>query len=140
MSMTDAAPITPPMSPGHSEHADIGMEDNNDVDDLSMDVEEIEGEVNGEMVDVITHYGGSEAVKGNTALSPVPSSTMQPRRSREAIDISRVREAQALSRPMGGPEGHRPLKLLEDEEVHLQKSGIKLTDFEVRGTLGELDQ
>jgi protein kinase A len=31
---------------------------------------------------------------------------------------------------------HRPLRLLEDEQVHLQRSGIKLTDFEVRGTLG----
>ncbi|KIK63696.1 hypothetical protein GYMLUDRAFT_162309 [Collybiopsis luxurians FD-317 M1] len=37
---------------------------------------------------------------------------------------------------MGGPEGHRPVRLLEDEKVHLQKKGIKLTDFEVRGTLG----
>lgn len=30
----------------------------------------------------------------------------------------------------------RPLRLLEDEKVHLQKSGLKLWDFEVRGTLG----
>jgi len=29
-----------------------------------------------------------------------------------------------------------PQRLLEDEEVHLQRSGIKLADFEVRGTLG----
>ena len=31
---------------------------------------------------------------------------------------------------------HRPERLLEDEIVHLQRSGIKLSDFEVRGTLG----
>ena len=31
---------------------------------------------------------------------------------------------------------HRPQRLLEDEKVHLQRSGIKLSDFEVRGTLG----
>ncbi|KAG6909839.1 hypothetical protein DXG01_015112 [Tephrocybe rancida] len=31
---------------------------------------------------------------------------------------------------------NRPLRLLEDEQVHLQKSGLKLSDFEVRGTLG----
>ena len=30
----------------------------------------------------------------------------------------------------------RPQRLLEDEKVHLQRSGIKLSDFEVRGTLG----
>jgi len=31
----------------------------------------------------------------------------------------------------------RPLRLLEEEAVHLQSTGLKLTDFEVRGTLGE---
>ncbi|KAF9567621.1 kinase-like protein [Agrocybe pediades] len=30
----------------------------------------------------------------------------------------------------------RPHRLLEDEKVHLQRSGINLSDFEVRGTLG----
>jgi protein kinase A len=30
----------------------------------------------------------------------------------------------------------RPLRLLEDEQVHLQRAGLRLTDFEVRGTLG----
>ncbi|THV07864.1 kinase-like protein [Dendrothele bispora CBS 962.96] len=35
-----------------------------------------------------------------------------------------------------GPEGQRPERLLENEEVHLQRTGLKLTDFEVRGTLG----
>ncbi|KAH9484172.1 cAMP-dependent protein kinase catalytic subunit 3 [Psilocybe cubensis] len=30
----------------------------------------------------------------------------------------------------------RPQRLLEDEKEHLQRSGIKLSDFEVRGTLG----
>ena len=34
---------------------------------------------------------------------------------------------------------HRPQRLLEDEKVHLQRSGIKLSDFEVRGTLGMLN-
>jgi len=33
-------------------------------------------------------------------------------------------------------EPKRPLRLLEDEKVHLQRSGLKLSDFEVRGTLG----
>lgn len=30
----------------------------------------------------------------------------------------------------------RPLRSLEDEQVHLQRNGLKLTDFEVRGVLG----
>jgi protein kinase A len=30
-----------------------------------------------------------------------------------------------------------PLRLLEDEHVHLQKSGLRLSDFDVRGTLGQ---
>ncbi|ESK85962.1 camp-dependent protein kinase catalytic subunit [Moniliophthora roreri MCA 2997] len=33
-------------------------------------------------------------------------------------------------------EAQRPARLLEDETVHLQENGLKLTDFEVRGTLG----
>ena len=33
-------------------------------------------------------------------------------------------------------EPQRPLRLLEDEKVHLQRFGLKLSDFEVRGTLG----
>ncbi|KAF7311607.1 hypothetical protein MKEN_01063700 [Mycena kentingensis (nom. inval.)] len=34
------------------------------------------------------------------------------------------------------PHPQRPLRLLEDERVHLQREGLRLTDFEVRGTLG----
>ncbi|KAG5645891.1 hypothetical protein DXG03_005038 [Asterophora parasitica] len=30
----------------------------------------------------------------------------------------------------------RPIRFLEDEQVHLQRSGLKLSDFDVRGTLG----
>ena len=32
----------------------------------------------------------------------------------------------------------RPRRLLEDETVHLTRTGIMLSDFEVRGTLGSL--
>jgi hypothetical protein len=43
------------------------------------------------------------------------------------------------------PQGHppltpprRPARLLEDEQVHVEKPGVlKLTDFEVRGALGK---
>lgn len=33
-----------------------------------------------------------------------------------------------------------PERCLEDEQVHIEKSGPKLTDFEVKGTLGELSR
>ncbi|KAF9072960.1 kinase-like domain-containing protein [Rhodocollybia butyracea] len=124
MTVVPDAPITPPMSPSQSEQADIGMDE---VEDLDMNVEEDGGQADSNMTGISTIE--------DAALTPNVAD-MQPRKSREAIDISRVREAQALSRPLGGPEGHRPLKLLEDEEVHLQRNGVKLTDFEVRGTLG----
>ncbi|TRM62729.1 putative cyclic AMP-dependent protein kinase catalytic subunit [Schizophyllum amplum] len=75
------APITPPLSPGHSEFS---------VDDI-------------DMVDRVL---------------PPPQLEMQ------------VDEQLQEERPQP------PLRLLEDEKVHLQKYGIKLTDFEVRGTLG----
>ncbi|KAF8831656.1 hypothetical protein HHX47_DHR1000670 [Lentinula edodes] len=114
-------PITPPLSPGQTEPVDIDMEDDADIEVLDMNADE--GRASSNTTEI--------AVGDNSALSPVPTSAMAPRKSREAIDISRVRENQALSHPMGGPEGHRPLKLLEDEEVHLQKGGVKLTDFEV---------
>ncbi|KAF9001933.1 kinase-like domain-containing protein [Cyathus striatus] len=34
------------------------------------------------------------------------------------------------------PSNHPPQRLLEDEHVHLSRNGLKLSDFEVRGTLG----
>lgn len=36
------------------------------------------------------------------------------------------------------PLSNPPARLLEDEKVRLQPSGIRLQDFEVRGTLGKL--
>lgn len=39
---------------------------------------------------------------------------------------------------VGSTQPSGPLRLLEDEQVHIQRSGLKLKDFEVRGTLGAL--
>lgn len=39
--------------------------------------------------------------------------------------------------PIPNPAPHRPHHLLGDEHVHLRRAGLKLMDFEVRGTLGE---
>ena len=53
-----------------------------------------------------------------------------------------VDDSQALSNLMEVDEAEKvvspqpPQRLLEDEKVHLQRSGLKLSDFEVRGTLG----
>ena len=46
-----------------------------------------------------------------------------------------VPESYEVDSPVHPPP--RPQRLLEDEKVHLQHSGIKLVDFEVRGTLGK---
>lgn len=55
----------------------------------------------------------------------VPSDSMDV--DRETID----EEQEVMSPPC-------PRRLLEDEAVHLTRKGIKLSDFEVRGTLGSL--
>jgi len=55
---------------------------------------------------------------------PLPDTiTLQP----DEMEVDRPKEATA---------SHAPLRVLEDEKVHLQKSGLRLSDFDVRGTLG----
>jgi hypothetical protein len=58
-------------------------------------------------------------------LADTPSEPMEV--DRETID-----EEQDAIPPL------RPRRLLEDEAVHLTRTGIQLSDFEVRGTLGSL--
>ncbi|KAF9036896.1 putative cyclic AMP-dependent protein kinase catalytic subunit [Hymenopellis radicata] len=84
--MIPDAPMTPPLSPGHSIHS---------LDDADMDF-------------------GDDSILREYKYAP-PASADSPT-------------------PHSAPQ--RPLRLLEDEQVHLQRSGLKLTDFEVRGTLG----
>lgn len=103
------APITPPMSPGHSEQ-DLGEE--NDI-----------------VVDAEPRYSGpasATTIEHSAADMDVDSAPHMP-----------VVEPPSPAQSTGGEStAQRPLRLLEDEKVHLQKSGLKLTDFEVRGTLG----
>ncbi|KAJ7632222.1 putative cyclic AMP-dependent protein kinase catalytic subunit [Roridomyces roridus] len=40
------------------------------------------------------------------------------------------------SQPRAAPPPQPPLRILEDEQVHLQRTGLHLTDFEVTRTLG----
>ncbi|KAF8078132.1 cAMP dependent protein kinase [Lyophyllum atratum] len=84
------APMTPPLSPGHSEQGADAI-----------------------VVDAEPRYSGPER---NIPHSEASITVIAARSETMAMD--------------------RPLRLLEDEQVHLQRSGLKLSDFEVRGTLG----
>ncbi|KAJ3867391.1 cAMP dependent protein kinase [Lentinula novae-zelandiae] len=76
----------------------------------------------------------------SVAVQDVPITPPLSPGQTEPVDIDMADDADIEVLDMNADEGrasrHRPLKLLEDEEVHLQKGGVKLTDFEVRGTLG----
>lgn len=101
------APITPPMSPGHSEP---GVEEEDDSI----------------VVDVEPRYSGPEVLTPRSAAYYGANMDVDQQLSPESVE--QTSEDTNVS--------HRPARLLEDEKVHLQKSGLKLTDFEVRGTLG----
>jgi hypothetical protein len=83
------APITPPMSPTHSE--------NGDDDDI--------------MIDAQPRYSG-----------PIRA----PYGDYPSMDVDETPEIVK-----------KPQRILEDERVHLYQDGMRLTDFEVRGTLGK---
>ncbi|KAJ8073587.1 cytochrome c oxidase subunit 1 [Marasmius tenuissimus] len=91
------APITPPMSPGHS-----ASEQDQDED--------------------IPIYSESEDVAMDEVSQASPQ---QPSASADQPPPSATTS-----------EGQKPQRLLEDETVHLHNTGLRLTDFEVRGTLG----
>jgi hypothetical protein len=60
--------------------------------------------------------------------TPSASSDGQPVHRRESVAMQVEPTHVVPPRP--------PTRLLEDEKVHVEKSGTKLTDFEVKGTLG----
>lgn len=62
--------------------------------------------------------------------SSAPHSADVPFREFEDMHVDPQRSQPAA------PQPQRPLRLLEDEQVHLERTGLRLTDFEVRGTLG----
>ena len=101
-------PITPPLSPGHSESSDD--------DDYLLDDDMNEGDE-----DCIE---AQEDVLCTKSLTPVQS------------DLSGMHIDPRLS---SDEKPQAPLRLLENEKVHLHftgPGGIRLSDFEVRGTLG----
>ena len=97
-------PMTPPMSPGHSEEG--CMEDSITVD--------------------------SEPRFSGPTQPPVASNLGQAQQEwRPSLD----EEMDGL-RVLTPPKP--PLRLLEDEQVHVEKSGLlRLKDFEIKGTLGQ---
>lgn len=108
-SSSHKAPITPPLSPGNSDSSD---------DDYLLDE------------DMNADYGDSS----DSQEGAQPTQPLTPTRS----DFS------SMHVDAGPPEeeAQPPLRLLQDEPVHLYPtgpSGIRLSDFEVRGTLGNPD-
>jgi hypothetical protein len=92
------APMTPPLSPGHSEE---------DLDAIIVDAE--------------PRYSSQEH---NVHAAKAPGA----RSETAAMEVDGHTTSPAVLQP--------PPRLLEDEHVHLQRSGLKLSDFDVRGTLG----
>ncbi len=101
-----ATPITPPHSPGHSESSDD--------DDYLLDD------------DTNAEDDCMDTVQFAHPLTPAQSDF-----SGMSVDDSSPSESEERPQP--------PLRLLENERVHLHPTGpggIRLSDFEVRGTLG----
>jgi len=102
--MLSEGPITPPMSPGHSEEG--CMEDSITVD--------------------------SEPRFSGPAQPPMAS---KPTQAQQQWGPS-LDDGMGLSRAVTSPKP--PLRLLEDEQEHVEKSGLlRLKDFEIKGTLGQ---
>jgi hypothetical protein len=74
------------------------------------------------VVDTEPRYSGPDSLTPHTAAAQCAAMEVDNHEEQDAQSVSNA------SQP--------PLRLLEDEKVHLQKTGLKLTDFEVRGTLG----
>jgi len=96
-------PMTPPMSPGHSEEG--CMEDSITVD--------------------------SEPRFSGPKQPPMPSNLGQVQQEWKPSLDEEMDGLRVLTPPKP------PLRLLEDEQVHVEKSGLlRLKDFEIKGTLG----
>ena len=108
----EGGPITPPMSPGASE----------DEEPMAIDPEP-------------RYSGPGPSVPEAESVYLHPPA--DPRRaSREMLQSEERMEVDSRRIP-SSPRGASP-KHLEDEQSHLERGGkLKLTDFEIKGTLGE---
>jgi hypothetical protein len=107
------------MSPAHSEQ---GIDD--DDDDIVVDAE--------------PRYSGPERDHEDIVALPSPLAVPPPAAAEDGVLSTQFQgfgemEVDAADSSMAPVT---PLRLLEDERVHLQRSGLRLTDFEVKGTLG----
>jgi hypothetical protein len=122
--MVTDGPITPPLSPG-------GSEDDAHRHALPPDAQEAA------CLTPIPHSASNmQHNKGSSlqVLRPVAGSR---RASREALQSEERMEVDARRQPVS-EHATPPMRHLEDEQSHVQKGGpLRLTDFEVKGTLGE---
>ena len=108
--MLSDGPITPPLSPGRSEEGEAAI-----------------------IVDSEPRYSGPGSQLQTSLSHPHLRAVEAARRGshshqQDGMDVD-TRPLTSSPRP---PQRH-----LEDEQSHLEKGTLKLTDFEVKGTLGE---
>ncbi|KAI0703585.1 cAMP dependent protein kinase [Cytidiella melzeri] len=121
--MVTDGPMTPPLSPSRSE-------------DGSHNHNSLTGVRNGPSQDAIMHVPTDGQQTKSGALQVMRPIIGSRRASREAVQSEERMEGDA-KRPSVSGAGSPPLRHLEDEQSHVQKGGpLRLTDFEVKGTLG----
>ncbi len=107
--MLSEGPITPPLSPGRSDDGDGAI-----------------------IVDSEPRYSGP----GTQLQSAVPHAHFREVDARHARRSQQHDGMDVDTRPVASSP-RPPQRHLEDEQSHLEKGTLKLTDFEVKGTLGE---
>lgn len=79
----------------------------------------------------------NQSERNGTAMDVDTANSPQPQKSGTATKKQKADDKMQLEQPKPRTPIQPPLRHLEDEEEHLQKGGsLRLTDFEVRGTLG----
>ncbi|KAF4578569.1 serine/threonine protein kinase, AGC [Pleurotus pulmonarius] len=112
--------LTPPMSPDHTEKsasATAGRDSVDCDDDIIVDAE--------------PRFMNCSQVANNAEFAPPPSE------GASTVDEWQEFGEMSVDPQVPEPAGQPPLRCLDDEQVHLQRPGtLRLTDFEVKGTLG----
>lgn len=82
------------------------------------------------VIDAEPRYSGPETHGPHSAARQTWSDAVPPFRDFGDMEVDPQSPRAAVPQP--------PLRLLEDEQVHLQRDSLRLTDFEVTRTLGSL--
>lgn len=109
--MLSDGPITPPLSPARSEEGETPI-----------------------IVDSEPHY----SVRGTDVRLSPRNSRHSTRRAREQSPSTETETVMDVDPRPVASSPRPPLRHLEDEQPHVEKGSLKLTDFEVKGTLGRL--